>query len=446
MKFLKYLLPSFSKVQNIRILKNLTSEISINASSTIVQLLFPPLMIIFYGLENFGIWIFLTAIPSTLYIFNFNINNASYTAMSLYFNQNKNNEVQKVFINCIFLTLIFVFFLILITALLINFYDFDLKILKDINSKDLKIILLCIFLSYYIRIINSIFQIGISYKGRLDIVTYLDIFFTFFSRILILIFGFFYQNLIYAGYAFLIASVFQIIIYYFFFSIYSKNLRLFSLKILSRKLLLKLLKLSAPYYLLNVNNIIKNSFQIIILGIFFNAQVVGTVSTLKTLFYFLPIRIGGMLVKSLIYELTKFYAEKKINSFINSFFKLIKTVSIIAVIFISISLLFGEFVYNLWLNFSYNFEYLLFLLIIMDGCIYSLAHFIVVIQRAINRFIKLTLFLTSINCIIILLAYGFFVNQLSYHYLFIFNLIGSILVLLFNSLETRFLLKKIKYK
>ena len=152
------------------------------------------------------------------------------------------------------------FFLILITALLINFYDFDLKILKDINSKDLKIILLCIFLSFYIRIINSIFQIGISYKGRLDFVSYLEIFFTFFSRILILIFGFFYQNLIYAGYAFLIASVFQTIIYYFFFSIYSNNLRLFSLKILSKKLLLKLLKLSAPYYLEVANNIIKNSY------------------------------------------------------------------------------------------------------------------------------------------------------------------------------------------
>ena len=95
MKFLKYLLPSFSKVQNIRILKNLTSEISINASSVIVQLLFPPLMIIFYGLENFGIWIFLTAIPSALSIFNFNINIASQTEMSLYFNQNKIMKFKK---------------------------------------------------------------------------------------------------------------------------------------------------------------------------------------------------------------------------------------------------------------------------------------------------------------------------------------------------------------
>ena len=110
MKILKYLLPNSSKIQNVRVLKNLTSQISLNASSVIVQLLFPPLMIIFYGLENFGIWIFLTAIPSALNIFNFNINIASQTEMALYFNQNKNNEVQKVFINCIFLTLIFVFF------------------------------------------------------------------------------------------------------------------------------------------------------------------------------------------------------------------------------------------------------------------------------------------------------------------------------------------------
>ena len=282
MKILKYLLPNSSKIQNVRVLKNLTSQISLNASSTIVQLLFPPLMILFYGLENFGIWIFLTTIPAALDIFNFNINIASQTEMSLYFNQNKNNEVQKVFINSIFLTLIFVFFLILMTALLINFYDFDLKILKDINSKDLKIILLCIFLSYYIRIINSIFQIGISYKGRLDIVTYLDIFFTFFSRILILIFGFFYQNLIYGGYAFLIASVFQTIIYYFFFSIYSNNLRLFSLKILSKKLLLKLLKLSVPYYLEVANNIIKNS----IFGTYFKKRLIYTITFIqKTLTY-----------------------------------------------------------------------------------------------------------------------------------------------------------------
>ena len=102
MKILKYFLLNSSKIQNTRVLKNLTSQVSLNVSSSIVQILFPPLMIIFYGLENFGIWIFLTAIPSALSIFNFNINFAAKTEMSLYFNQNKNNEVQKVFINSFF--------------------------------------------------------------------------------------------------------------------------------------------------------------------------------------------------------------------------------------------------------------------------------------------------------------------------------------------------------
>ena len=446
MKILKYLLLSSSKIQNIRILKNLTSQVSLNVSSAIVQILFPPLMIIFYGLENFGIYIFLVAIPTSLGIFNFNINFAARTEMSLYFNQNKNNEVQKIFINSFFLTLIFIFFLILITVLFINYYDFNLDILRDINSKDLKIILLCIFLSFYIDLISSIFNIGISYKGRLDIVTYLEIFFSILSKILILIFGFFYQNLIYASYALLIISVFRIIIFYFFFLNYNKNLKLFSLKILTKKQILKLLKLSIPYYLVSANNIIKNSFQIIILGIFFNAQVVGTVSTLKTLFYFLPIRIWSVLVKSLMYEFTKFYAEKKMNLLINSYFKLIKIVSITAVIFISISLFFGKFVYNFWINFAYNFDYLLFFLIIMDVSIFALSYYVSIIQRAINKLIKISLFFTSINFTIILFSYGFFINQQSYHFLFIFNLIGSILVLLFNFSETRVFIKKIRYK
>ena len=82
----------------------------------------------------------------------------------------------------------------------------------------------------------------------------------------------------------------------------------------------------------------------------------------------------------------------------------------------------------------------------MDACIFALSYYASIIQRAINKFIKISLFSTFINFTIILFAYGFLVNQQSYHYLFIFNLIGSILVLLFNFSETRVFIKKIRYK
>ena len=119
---------NFSKEQNKRISKNLTSQISLNISLTILQILFPPLMIMIYGLANFGTWIFLTAIPSTLAILNFNLNTAAKIEMSIYFNQNNKNKVNEIFNNSIVLTFILVAFLILITTLIINFYDFDLNI------------------------------------------------------------------------------------------------------------------------------------------------------------------------------------------------------------------------------------------------------------------------------------------------------------------------------
>ena len=155
MNILKIVKFRFSKEQSKRIIKNFTSQVSFNVSLTILQILFPPLMIIVYGLENFGVWIFLTAIPSTLAILNFDLNAAAKTEMSIYFNQNNKNKVNEIFNNSIVLIFILVAFLILITTLIVNFYDFDLNILKDLKSNELKIILVCIFLSFYLNIIKN---------------------------------------------------------------------------------------------------------------------------------------------------------------------------------------------------------------------------------------------------------------------------------------------------
>ena len=85
-----------------------------------------------YGLENFGIWIFLTAIPTTLTILNFNINDAARVEMSINYNQNNENKTNEIFNNAVILTFIFVIFIILITALIFNFYDFECE--KKLHS------------------------------------------------------------------------------------------------------------------------------------------------------------------------------------------------------------------------------------------------------------------------------------------------------------------------
>ena len=62
----------------------------------------------------------------------------------------------------------------------------------------------------------------------------------------------------------------------------------------------KLLKLSTSFDLEAMSGILKNSYQIIILGLFFSPQIIGLVSTLKTLFYFFPLRLMGYFKSNLV--------------------------------------------------------------------------------------------------------------------------------------------------
>ena len=92
MKAINSFFKNFSKKELDRIIKNVISQISLNSSLFLLQIIFPPLMIFIYGLNSFGIWIFLTAVPSTLSILNFNIHSAAKTEMSILFNQNKESN------------------------------------------------------------------------------------------------------------------------------------------------------------------------------------------------------------------------------------------------------------------------------------------------------------------------------------------------------------------
>ena len=440
----KFLKLNFYKFKNKRINKNISSQIYLNISLTVLQVLFPVLMITFYGLDDFGVWIFLTAIPTTLTLLNFNFSTAAKTEMSIYFNKKNIKKINEIFNNCIFLTLIFVSILFFLTFITIDLIDFNLAILKNLNTSDLKIIIICIFLSFYLEVINGIFRTGITYSGRLDIDTYLQIIFDILSKSLIIIFGVIFGELLFASYALLIVNIVKIFFYYLYFTILNKFLILFSFKLISIKQSIRLVKISLPYHLDIVSGLMKNSFQIIILGIFFNAQIVGLVSTFKTLFYFLPIRVWDVITKVIFYELTKLYANKKYILLKKNYFNIIKVISMSGMLFILIAIFLGKFVYNLWINFSYDFDYFLLLLIVFDVCIYQLSHFISIIKKAINKFLDISLFAIFINLVILLVAYGLFINQQSYFVLFILNLIGSIIILIFNSLKSRKFLNKLK--
>ena len=95
-----------SKYIKSRVINNAISFSGLNLATALTQFFFPPLMILLYGLENFGIWIFLSSIPGIFNLLNFNFNTAATTEMSIFFNKRKIKKINQIFNNSILLILL----------------------------------------------------------------------------------------------------------------------------------------------------------------------------------------------------------------------------------------------------------------------------------------------------------------------------------------------------
>ena len=428
MKIINSFFKNFSKKELNRIIKNFISQISFNSSLILIQFFFPPLMIFLYGLNNFGIWIFLTSVPSALSILDFNINSAAKTEMSILFNQNKEKKVNEIFHNFLILTIFLIIILLFSSILFLFFYNLNIEILKNFRLSELRIILGCIFFSFFLKIFNSIFVTGIIYKGKLYIETNLDIFFNILSKILILVFGVFEPNLLFAAYALTITSIIKFISYFYVFLKYNNKMLSFSFSLVSTDKIKSLFKLSMPYYFESLSSLLKHSIQILLIGLFFNAPVVGMVSTAKTLFYFMPLRIWGIFNKVVFYEFTKLYSKKNYILLKNFYKKFIKLALLFIIIFLILSLSIGQIIYDYWLRDAYELNYVLLSLICLSISFDILSRSINIVNKSINNFLSFTIYDMIINLTIIVLTFIIFNFTTNLHILFTFNLIGSIII------------------
>lgn len=428
---LNFFFALFSKTDKLRIAKNLVSELNTNLIRTIVQLCFPPLMILVYGIENFGIWIFLTNLPYLFSIFNININEASKIEMSIFYNKQNKHKLNEIFNNSIFVTIGILITLTILILFFLNFYNLDLKILDKISS-DLNLILICIFSIFFIEILNSIFVSGISFFGRIDINNYLEIFFDFFSKFGVIVCGLYLGDLLSASIFYLIISLIKIITYYLFFLKFNRVLVFCNFKYFSKSEIFRLFKLSLPHYLETIIYLMRNSFQIIIIGIFFNASIVGMISSLKTIFFFFPLRIWAIPMRVLNYEFTKSLTLKNVKFIKKLLNKLVKIYFLFSLSIISFVFFFGQQIYNYWINDAYNPSLLLIMLICLDINIIILGSTFKLVSKSINKFSSLVYF-DLINTSLVILLFIVFSNFFENYYLiFILNIFASIFYFMFS--------------
>ena len=420
----KNLFFKFTKKQSKRVSKNFFSLFSNFSFQIATQIIYPPLMILFWGIDNFGIWIFITAIPSTLSFFNINFSQAAKTEMSIHDAKNNKNFVNKIFHNGFGLILMnmIIFTIVYLSALL--FTDLNLKILQSIETNELKFILLLIVISYYFTIFDSILHTGISYRGNLYISQNIKTFFNIFTKISIGLAGIFFDSLTYAAIIFFILTILQTLVSFYYFSLNKKYITL-SLKLVTFKDSLKLFKLSLSYYMETLTIIAKHNGIIILFGIFFTPALIGLVSTAKTLFYFLPLRFITIFLQTSLYEYSHTFGKNKSHLLKYNYRLHIFYTLILLVIFVVGSMIVGPKIYNVWTNNNYDLSYFLILLIVFDTVFFNLRNSISIIIKSVNRFFKVTFIEALIYISTLLISYYYLSLGYSFLSFFIIALIGS---------------------
>ena len=86
---------------NLREKKNIFSSLSNLTFQTISQIFYPPLMILVWGADLFGIWIFLISVPSAFLLFNIQFNDAAIQQISIYQSRNDHKNAKIYFSNSV---------------------------------------------------------------------------------------------------------------------------------------------------------------------------------------------------------------------------------------------------------------------------------------------------------------------------------------------------------
>ena len=431
--------------QKKRIKKNIFSGFASEGVQVLSQIIFAPLMLFFWGIENFGMWVFLLSIPNIFLIFNINFTDVSIQEITLFNSKGKKNKANEIFQNSIVIIFLNILFFSILILFFYFFNDIDFLILKDLKTSEISIILFFLISSIYIKLLSNLFTIGLCSEGKL----YIDYNITSISdllmKITIVFSGILFSSLIYPAIIFFLYTLGQFFLNFYFFSITNKNLY-FSFKLVSKKVLKRLFKLSIGHTADIITSIIKHSGVIFILGIFYDPYTIGYIATIKTLFYFFPIRFFGKLNHITLYEIASLYAKKKYSLIKKNLLSFIKIIIILLTVYFLISILLGPYVYSFWLNNKYELNSLFLLIIIFDVVFFVMRQSIITTFKSINKYVLLGTSELVINIVALILF--FLILYFGYSYLVSFAIIlfASFISLFFAIIISFLFLKKKYYK
>tara|TARA_B110000977_G_scaffold190848_1_gene262162 strand:+ start:1366 stop:2679 length:1314 start_codon:yes stop_codon:yes gene_type:complete len=390
-----------------------------------VQIIFPPLMILVWGIEYFGIIIYLIAIPSTLSFLIFNFTSSARQEMAKFHLKKKVEVVNKIYSNTVFLAFISYLLFIFSSLVFVSFFKSE-QLENYISTQDFYNIIILLILSFSLGFFNDIHSLKISYMGVYHISKYVDIFFDILIKISIIIVGFIYKDIFYIFIFYFVINLLKTSCFYYYNSKIKKIS--FDIKQINLSDIKNNIYKAIPYYFIQLDEIFKTSFVTIIISSFFDFRIVALVSTIRTMFYFFPRRFFELIVELLQYDYVKLLMTKNFKKLTKLYKNQNLVILVLSLIFVIFSHFIGLKMFNIWTNNSFQIENKIFYFLILDCFFFLMTNSIISFLKSINNFFSFSVVLIISQIILITTLYILYNNSYDYGAFFSLSLTVSFLV------------------
>ena len=265
-------------------------------------------------------------------------------------------------------------------------------------------------------------EIAISAKGRLDIGINISNYFNILMQFTIALSGFIFENINVVGIIYLLFKIIQSVVFLTYYQKFSKDI-IIRKNYVKYRMLKYIFAISRSYYLNTISYTLRNSGLIYLIALFFSPSIVVLVNTIKTLFYFLPIKAVSSIEPLSEYEYANKYNKKEFKNIFKLFNFHISVALLLLFFFCIFSLTIGPMIYEIWTISSLSFNPFIITIVAFDAIFIVLFGVFISVSKSINRFLKIS-FIEAI-LIIIALILIYIIGTLNFNYLY-FLLIYSI--------------------
>lgn len=417
---------------------NLISHSSVFVEKTLIQFFFPLFMLTLWGKDNFNLWVFLFAIPSFLSIFQISISLPARNEMAILYKNKKFKLLNNVYQNSIFILLINILIILILFSIYILF-NFDKPIIEE-NINIIFIILASTLISLYCR---GPLYLALTYKGNYKIYNYFDIVTNLSVALLVPSSFYFFDDFEDVFYIILIVSILKLSIIYFLIDD-SNIVKFFHYKYLKKKQLKKIIKYSLGFNFEQVAVLIKGPGLIFLIGMSNNLSLVGLITTMRTMFLYLPHRAYGIFFNTFLLEIIRFFKNKKYqNKFKLYYIRGLLLVLLSLFLFYLFSYFFGIYAYEFWLKGKFIAPPELIMLIVLDSILLIFGKFLTLPLQTINKFNFIGFFdlVLNLSIFIILFYLNIFDNIILVYKIIV---MGALVNFILRSILCFYFFKKIK--